>query len=110
MHKITIGENTYTVPFFKGRVQRDSGEVGRIYKKIAEGDEGTTLEPEEMDALADWFCSAFNNQFTPDDLWDNYPVDDLVKDVFALYLAMMSLNTRVLEVFPIPAAVKSGGR
>lgn len=102
MHKVTIGQSTYTVPFFKGRAQRDSGEVGRIYKKISEGDEDTLLGADEYDALAEWFCGAFNHQFTPDELFDGYPADDFIKDVFALYLAMMNLNTKVLTVFPIP--------
>ena len=66
--------------------------VGRIYKKIAEGDEGTTLEPEEMDALA--VLQRIQQPFTPDDLWDNYPVDDLVKDVFALQMMSRTPGVR----------------
>ncbi len=104
MHTVTVGGKQYNVPFFKGRIQRASGEIGRIYKQVSE--EANYLpNDEEYDAIAAWFCMAFDNQFSPDELWDGYAVDDLIKDAFALYLAMMNLNTKVLTVFPIPATI-----
>lgn len=103
MHKITLGEKTYTIPEFKGHIFRTAGEVERIYEKMRDGGESATLTIEEKDALVDWFCGAFEHQFTPDDVWNDYPWDDLIKDIFALYIAMMNMATRALTDFPIPA-------
>ncbi|MDI9519871.1 MAG: hypothetical protein QM308_01750 [Bacillota bacterium] len=104
MHKITLGEKTYTIPFFKGRAYRTMGEVEKIYKRVSE-DTDATLVVEEYDALVDWFCDAFDNQFDRDAVYDNYPADDLIKDIFALYIAMMNMSTKVLADFPIPASI-----
>jgi|BioPla2DNA2_1021312.scaffolds.fasta_scaffold265044_1 hypothetical protein len=102
MHKITLGGKSYTVPYFKGRTYRTMGEVERVYKRIQE-DEQTLLKDDEKDALVDWFCGAFEDQFDRDEVYDNYPVDDLLKDIFALYIAVLNMGTKVLTDFPIPA-------
>jgi hypothetical protein len=74
----------------------------RVYKRIQE-DEQTLLKDDEKDALVDWFCGAFEDQFDRDEVYDNYPVDDLLKDIFALYIAVLNMGTKVLTDFPIPA-------
>ena len=102
MHKITLGDKNYSVPYFKGRVYRTMGAVEKIYKRVTE-DEQAILTLEEKDEMVDWFCGAFEDQFDRDEVYDNYPVDDLVKDIFALHLAVLNLSTKVLTDFPIPA-------
>ena len=102
MHKITLDGQSYSVPYFKGRVYRTMGAVEAIYKRVTE-DERAILTLEEKDAMVDWFCGAFEDQFDRDQVYDNYPVDDLVKDIFALHLAVLNLSTKVLTDFPIPA-------
>ena len=103
MHSITLGDKTYTVPVFVGRTYRTIGPVEDIYLKVSGGGEDVRLLDEEKDELVAWFCAAFGNQFTMDEVYDHYPVDDLVRDIFALYIAVLNMSTKVLRVFPIPA-------
>ncbi len=60
--------------------------------------------PEAMDVLIRWFCLLFNNQFTPDDVLENYPVDRLMTDIVTALLAVQTQTTSVLTGFPTKAA------
>ena len=49
-------------------------------------------------------CILFNNQFTPDDIYDQYPVDRLIHDIALAIMAVQTQTTEVLDSFPtIPA-------
>ena len=53
-----------------------------------------------MNVKVKWFFVLFKNQFTPDEVYDNYPADRLMHDIV---LAMMAVQTRtkeVLDTFP----------
>ena len=47
-----------------------------------------------------WFCILFNNQFTPDEVYDNYPADRLMHDIALALMAVQTQTTEVLDSFP----------
>ena len=53
-----------------------------------------------------WFCILFQNQFTPDDVLDNYPVDRLMHDIALALMAVQAQTTDVLSDFPTMAATE----
>ena len=57
-----------------------------------------------MDTMIRWFCVLFQNQFTPDDVLDGYPVDRLMHDVALALMAVQTQTTEVLSEFPTKAA------
>ena len=69
---------------------------------IPEADHLTIAEA--MEAMIQWFCLMFGNQFTPDELLDNYPVDRLMHDVALTLMAVQSQTTSILNEFPTKAA------
>ena len=61
-----------------------------------------------MDTMVKWFCVLFNNQFTPDEVYDNYPADRLMHDIALALMAVQTQTTEVLDSFPtIPAALEA---
>ena len=59
---------------------------------------------EAMDTMIRWFCILFQNQFTSDDILDNYPVDRLMHDIALALMAVQAQTTDVLSDFPTKAA------
>ena len=59
-----------------------------------------------MDVMIRWFCILFQNQFTPDDVLDNYPVDRLMHDIALALMAVQTQTTDVLSDFPTTAATE----
>ena len=40
-----------------------------------------------LDSMVKWFCILFNNQFTPDEVYDNAPADRLMHDIALALMA-----------------------
>ena len=111
----TLGDKRYTVDFVTGRVLREMEPASKMYAKVvhlaqaaAKGepisdDEKFTI-PEAMDTMVRWFCLLFKNQFTPDDMLDNYPADQLMHDIAFALMAVQTQTTIVLSEFPMKAA------
>ena len=57
-----------------------------------------------MDVMVRWFCLLFQNQFTPDEVYDGYPVDRLMHDIVLALMAVQTQTTQVLSDFPTIAA------
>ena len=55
---------------------------------------------EALDTMVKWFCILFNNQFTPDEVYDNYPADRLMHDIALALMAVQTQTTEVLDSFP----------
>ena len=53
-----------------------------------------------LDTMVKWFCILFNNQFTPDEMYDNYPADRLMHDIALALMAVQTQTTEVLDTFP----------
>ena len=111
----TLGDKKYTVDFVSGRALREIEPAMKMYTRISAMSEaavkGETLDnpdgltiPNAMDVLIRWFCLLFNNQFTPDDVLDNYPVDRLMHDIVIALFAVQAQTTDVLSSFPTTAA------
>jgi hypothetical protein len=60
--------------------------------------------PAALDEMIRWFCILFNNQFTPDDVLDGYPVDRLMHDIALALMAVQTQTTEILDEFPTKAA------
>ena len=117
LHMITctLGDKKYTVDFVSGRALREIEAAMKMYTRISAISEaavkGEKIEnpdnitiPDALDVMIRWFCLLFNNQFTPDDVLDNYPVDRLMHDIVIALFAVQAQTTDVLSTFPTTAA------
>jgi len=115
----TLGEKRYSVDFISGRALREMGPAWDMYAQLsavaADAVAGKTAKQAKdggdqpsmtaaLDVLVKWFCLVFGNQFSPDDVYDHYPVDRLMHDVVLALLAVQTQTTEVLGEFPTPAA------
>jgi hypothetical protein len=114
----TLGEKKYSVDFISGRALREMGPAWDMYASLssvaADAVAGKLVKPKDngdvlsvtaaLDVLVKWFCLVFGNQFSPDDVYDHYPVDRLMHDVVLALLAVQTQTTEVLNEFPTPAA------
>lgn len=111
----TLGEKKYTVDFISGRALREMEPAAKMYAKIVAisnaAVKGETLPqeeqisiPEALDVMTKWFCILFGNQFTVDEVLDNYPVDRLMHDLALALMAVQTQTTGILDEFPTKAA------
>ena len=111
----TLGERKYTVDFITGRALREMEPAAKMYGKIVAISnaalKGETVPDTEqltindaMDVMIKWFCLLFQNQFTPDEVLDGYPVDRLMHDIALALMAVQSQTTEILSAFPTKAA------
>ena len=110
----TLGEKKYTVDFISGRALREMEPAAKMYGKIVAISnaslKGETVPDTEqltindaMDVMIKWFCLLFQNQFTPDEVLDGYPVDRLMHDIALALMAVQSQTTEILSDFPTKA-------
>ena len=111
----TLNGKKYTVDFISGRALREMEPAAKMYSRVvaianaaAKGEilpdaEQLTI-PEALDEMIRWFCILFNNQFTPDDVLDGYPVDRLMHDIALALMAVQTQTTEILDEFPTTAA------
>ena len=111
----TLGDKKYTVDFISGRALREIEPAAKMYAKIVSVSnaalKGESIFPEEqisipdaMDTMIRWFCILFGNQFTVDEVLDNYPVDRLMHDLALALMAVQTQTTAILDEFPTKAA------
>ena len=121
MISCTLNGKKYTMDFVTGRALREIDDAADMYRRLvqittdaSEGKDmsGETLTVREaMDVMVKWFCLLFNNQFTPDDMYDYYPADRIMHDISTAILAVQTQATNVLSEFPTnPAAEKTKAR
>ncbi|MBQ9308190.1 MAG: hypothetical protein IJ229_09715 [Clostridia bacterium] len=110
-----LKDKTYTVDFISGRALREMEPAAKMYSRVVAianaAVKGETVEdadtltiPDAMDVMIRWFCLLFNNQFTPDDVLDGYPVDRLMHDIALALMAVQTQTTEILDEFPTKAA------
>ena len=113
----TLGEKKYTVDFVSGRALREMEPASKMYGRLVrlsqDATEGKDVSQEQLtvtdalDTMVKWFCILFNNQFTPDDMYDYYPADRIMHDISTAIIAVQAQTTEVLSEFPTnPAAEK----
>ena len=117
----TLKDRKYAIDFVSGRALRELEPAAKMYAKVVHLSElamkGEGLLPgepipedakftisEAMDTMIRWFCILFQNQFAPDDVLDNYPVDRLMHDIALALMAVQAQTTDVLSEFPTKAA------
>ena len=111
----TLNGRQYTVDFITGRALREMEPAAKVYGRIVSLSQaalkGETIQADDkisiseaMDVMIRWFCLLFGNQFTPDDVLDNYPVDRLMHDIVIALFAVQAQTTDVLASFPTTAA------
>lgn len=106
----TLGEKKYSVDFISGRALREMEPASQMYarmirisKAVAEGKDVSKEKvtvAEALDVMVKWFCILFGNQFTPDEMYDNYPADRLMHDIALALMAVQTQTTEVLDSFP----------
>ena len=110
----TLGERKYMVDFISGRALREMEPAAKMYGKIVAISnaalKGETVPDTQqltindaMDVMIKWFCLLFQNQFTPDEVLDGYPVDRLMHDIALSLMAVQSQTTEILSDFPTKA-------
>ena len=110
----TLRDKKYSVDFISGRALREMEPAAQMYAKSytcpnwpprARKSPRTRNSPLRRDGCYDpLFCILFQNQFTPDDVLDNYPVDRLMHDIALALMAVQTQTTDVLSDFPTKAA------
>ena len=79
---------------------------GRLVRLSQDATEGKDVSQEQLtvtdalDTMVKWFCILFGNQFTPDEMYDNYPADRLMHDIALALMAVQTQTTEVLDTFP----------
>ena len=105
----TLGEKKYTVDFVSGRALREMEPASKMYGRLVrlsqDATEGKDVSQEQL-TVVKWFCILFNNQFTPDEVYDNYPADRLMHDIALALMATQTQTTEVLDTFPTIPAVQ----
>jgi len=104
----------YSVDFISGRALREMEPASKMYAKMvklakaaAEGEDVSGEQitvTEALDVMVKWFCILFGNQFTPDEMYDNYPADRLMHDIALALMAVQTQTTEVLDGFPTKLA------
>ena len=106
----TLGKQKYSVDFISGRALREMEPASKMYAKMIKlakaATEGKDVSEEQitvteaLDVMVKWFCILFANQFTPDEMYDNYPADRLMHDIALALMAVQTQTTEVLDGFP----------
>lgn len=114
-----LRDKQYSVDYVSGRALREIEPASKMLAMARRITDKTTagepLDAEEarysltdaMDVLVRWFCVLFGGQFTPDDVYDGYPVDQLMHDVAVAVTAVQLQMTEALSEFPIPPAARA---
>lgn len=111
----TLNNQKYTVDFVTGRALREMEPAAKMYGRIVAlsnaamkgevpEDAKNLSVSEALDVMIRWFCILFQNQFTPDDVLDYYPVDRMMHDIALALMAVQTQTTEVLSEFPTKAA------
>ena len=114
----TLRDKKYSIDFVSGRALRELEPAAQMYGKVVsladKAAKGETVPEdakftisEAMDTMIRWFCILFQNQFTPDEVLDNYPVDRLMHDIALALMAVQAQTTDVLSDFPTKAATEN---
>lgn len=113
----TLKDRKYSIDFVSGRALRELEPAAKMYAKVVRLSEMAVkgeVVPEDakftiteaMDTMIRWFCILFQNQFAPDDVLDNYPVDRLMHDIALALMAVQTQTTDVLSDFPTKGAAE----
>lgn len=111
----TLNGKEYRIDFVTGRALREIEPAAKMYSRVVAisnaavnggdlSDVDQLTVSEALDVMIKWFCLLFQNQFTPDELLDGYPVDRLMHDIAFALMAVQTQTTNILDSFPTKAA------
>ena len=103
MLSVTLGEKNYTVPYVRAQALREIARPMEIVRRT-EQEENPAAFGRDLDVLVSWFCVMFGNQFTPEEVYAQYPADRLVHDIALAVFAVAGRVSQALSAFPTPAA------
>ena len=109
MISCSLNGKKYTMDFVTGRALREIDEAANMYLRLARITEDATTGKdvssetltvrEAMDTMVKWFCLLFNNQFTPDDMYDYYPADRIMHDISTAIMAVQTASLACIRCF-----------
>ena len=111
----TLNGKEYRIDFVTSRALREIEPAAKMYSRVVAisnaavnsgdlSDADQLTVSEALDVMIKWFCLLFQNQFTPDELLDGYPVDRLMHDIAFALMAVQTQTTNILDSFPTKAA------
>ncbi len=80
-------DKTFTNDFVAARIFRDTLELN---KKFSAGIDLT--DPGTFDLIVDFVVSAFDSNFTVDDVWNGLPASKLQSEIMRIYNEVLSLG------------------
>lgn len=115
MFTVRLGDRVKTVPYVTAaalrdvkapldifaRIEADAGEKETDGKNVLDVSTGLVLTREEVDVLVRWFCLFLQNAFTVDEIYELYPSDLLVRDIYYAALCVQKRITEALKGFPL---------
>ena len=117
MISCTLNGKKYVMEYVRGRALREIDDAANMYRRLVQVTQdanagkdvsGETLTVKEaMDVMVRWFCLLFDNQFTPEDMYDYYPADRIMIDVSTAILAVQNQTTGILADFPTSPAAET---
>jgi len=99
MFTVELGEKKYKVHKVTARTLREIGGAQAVFKKWQEAPESVDMK-KDMDTLINWFCVLCGNQFTAEEVYDNYPGDKIITDIGLALVAVNGQVTEMLKAFP----------
>ncbi len=104
MLEVTLGEKKYTVPYVSALALREIARPMEIIRRTEEEEASPRQYERDLDTLVSWFCVLFGNQFSPGEVYEQYPADRLLHDITLAALAVNSRVSAALSSFPTRAA------
>jgi len=99
MFTVKLNDKVYKIEKVTARTLREVGSAQAVFKRWTENPESVDMK-KDMDALVNWFCTLCGNQFTPDEVYDNYPADRIITDIGLSLASVNAQATEVLKEFP----------
>ena len=111
---IELGKKKYTVDGVPIRALAEMDEAWDVYRKLVKAASGEASEggnfSQIIAPLAKWLVVLFQNQFTVDEVLDNYPGDRFIADVGLMLQAVAGRATEALGAFPTKARPIEGNQ
>ena len=104
MFTVTLNQKTYQVDYVRAKALREMGGPLEIMRKMRE--EKYYPDGDALDTLVKWFCIFCGNQFSAEEMLEDYPADRLLIDIFSAVSHCQGGVTEVLSRFPTQAEAR----
>lgn len=111
MYSIQLGAKEYRVDRIPTRALMEIDEARGLYLRMAgmveDDPEAPTTFKRAVQVMVEWLVLFFGNQFTADDVYDNYPANKIVEDVARAMAAALGDVDEELKAFPTGASAEN---